>query len=354
MTEPSHTRARVAVLGAGSWGTALAATACANAATLLWARDAGIARLVHEQHRNPRYLPDVALPDELRCTSDFDQAIDHVYEPETGAGLVILGVPVAGLAAICEKLADSLSRRRTKPLTVVWTCKGLHPETGLLPHQIARAALASQPQLGLGVLSGPSFAYEVARGLPVALTIASRRPFVMHAVKTALHGGNVRIYTSEDVIGVEVGGALKNVMAIACGIADGLRLGANARAALITRGLAEMQRLGLALGGQADTFAGLTGLGDLVLTATGALSRNRQVGLALGQGQTLERIMAGGITAEGVRCAGSALALGRKHGIDLPITQAVCNVLFNGMAPQQAVSDLLAREAKAESPTSTE
>jgi glycerol-3-phosphate dehydrogenase (NAD(P)+) len=354
MTEPPLTRPRVTVLGAGSWGTALAAVACANAATLLWARDAGIARLVHEQHRNPRYLPDVALPGELGCTSDFDLAIDHVCAPETSGGLLILGVPVAGLAAVCEKLADSLSRRRPEPLTVVWTCKGLHPKTGLLPHQIARAALASQPQLGLGVLSGPSFAYEVARGLPVALTVASRQPFVMHAVKLALHGGNVRIYTSEDVIGVEVGGALKNVIAIACGIADGLRLGANARAALITRGLAEIQRLGLALGGQADTFSGLTGLGDLVLTATGALSRNRQVGLALGQGQTLERILAGGMTAEGVRCASSALALGRKHGIDLPITQAVCDVLFNGMAPQHAVAGLLAREAKAESAISPE
>ncbi len=286
-------------------------------------------------------------------------------------GLIILGVPVAGLAQTCVRLAASLAQQAgavgrrpdggtARRLAIVWTCKGFQHETGQLPHQIAQAALAdgcSTPgafswQIGMGVLSGPSFAREVTQGLPVALTIASHQAWVADACIAALHGGNARIYTSDDIIGVEVGGALKNIIAIACGIGDGLGLGTNARAALITRGLAEMQRLGIALGGHADTFAGLTGLGDLVLSATGALSRNRQVGVALGQGQTLDRILESGMTAEGVRCARAARALGQSHGIDLPITEAVCAVLFDGVAPKQAVSRLLAREARAETPAS--
>ncbi|GAB2890435.1 NAD(P)H-dependent glycerol-3-phosphate dehydrogenase [Paralcaligenes ginsengisoli] len=362
-------RLRVAVLGAGSWGTALAALACANADTMLWARDAALADSIGEQHRNSKYLPEVTLPDGLSCTHDFDRAVAHARAPGHAGGLIILSVPVAGLNEVCVRLAATLQAQASPqhhagtaamPLAVVWTCKGFHQETGQLPHQIVQAALPGQgdkpgaaPQtLGLGVLSGPSFAREVAQGLPVALTIASRQAWVAEITTAALHGGSARIYTSDDVVGVEVGGALKNVMAIACGIADGIGLGTNARAALITRGLAEMQRLGTALGGRADTFAGLTGLGDLVLTATGALSRNRQVGLALGQGQTLEHILASGMTAEGVRCARAALALGRSHGVDLPITEAVCEVLFNGVAPRHAVSRLLAREARAETPTS--
>src|SRR5690606_27356477 len=206
--------------------------------------------------------------------------------------------------------------------------------------------LGSISGLVTGVLSGPSFAREVAQGLPVALTIAGSHPSVAARTVAALHSQQARIYTSEDIIGVEVGGALKNVMAIACGIADGLELGTNARAALITRGLAEMQRLGMALGGRAETFAGLTGLGDLVLTATGPLSRNRQVGVAIGEGKTLEQALAGGITAEGARCARAALALGQHMGVELPITQAVCQVLFEGLSPRKAVSSLLARDSR--------
>lgn len=363
MTAP--TRIPVTVLGAGSWGTALAALACARADTLLWARDAALARHIGEQRQNPRYLPDLALPDSLSCTDNFDRAVAHACG---GTGLIILGVPVAGLAQTCARLTASLAQqagaqpdgRTARRLAVVWTCKGFQHETGQLPHQIAQAALpdehstsgASSWQIGVGVLSGPSFAREVTQGLPVALTIASHQAWVADACIAALHGGNARIYTSDDIIGVEVGGALKNIMAIACGIGDGLGLGTNARAALITRGLAEMQRLGIALGGHADTFAGLTGLGDLVLSATGELSRNRQVGVALGQGRALDRILESGMTAEGVRCARAARALGHSHGIDLPITEAVCAVLFDGVAPKQAVSRLLAREARAETPES--
>ncbi|MFA4913148.1 MAG: NAD(P)H-dependent glycerol-3-phosphate dehydrogenase, partial [Burkholderiaceae bacterium] len=201
---------------------------------------------------------------------------------------------------------------------------------------------------GTGVLSGPSFAREVAAGLPVGLTVASLRADVCENTTTLLHGGAVRVYASTDIVGVEVGGALKNIMAVACGIGDGLNLGTNARAALITRGLAEMSRFGAALGAQPETFAGLTGLGDLVLTATGDLSRNRRVGLDIGQGVALADILARGITAEGVRCAKAVLARSAALGVDMPITEAVCAVLFDGVAPITAVSSLLARDARAE------
>ncbi len=354
--------AHVAVLGAGSWGTALAALASARADTLLWARNPDTAQAINAAHANQHYLPDIALPAGLRATASLDDAIHHVAPaggpdaaarnpasaPPASDNLIILGVPVAGLASLCEQIAGQLAQRPHQGLSVVWTCKGFHHETGQLPHEIAANAFAALPDIGLGVLSGPSFAREVAQGLPVALTLATGTPHTAQRVIDLMHGSLARIYTSEDIVGVEVGGALKNIMAIACGIGDGLGLGTNARAALITRGLAEMQRLGLALGGQAETFAGLTGLGDLVLTATGPLSRNRQVGVAIGQGKTLEQALAGGITAEGARCAQAALALGRRMGVELPITQAVCQVLFDGLPPRVAVSALLAREARSE------
>ena len=278
---------RVAVLGAGSWGTALAALACEQADTLIWARRSESAAEINEQHRNARYLPDIPLPAALLATSDFNAAVSHVCASASDA-LIILGVPVAGLEETCQRLAASLAARQHPPLHIVWTCKGVQPDSGQLPHEVAGASLDGLPNVSLGVLSGPSFALEVARGLPVALTIASPRPATGDVVLAALHGNHCRIYTSDDVRGVEVGGALKNVMAIACGISDGLGLGSNARAALITRGLAEIQRLACALGGKAETVQGLTGLGDLVLTATGPLSRNRQVGLAIGEGRSLE------------------------------------------------------------------
>lgn len=351
----SSSSVRVAVLGSGSWGTALAALACRHADTLLWSRDPDTAQSINDRHINPRYLNDVMLPPSLLATTRFDHALDHVCGDTPGPGLIILGVPVAGLTDICQRLAACLTPHRCPSLSVIWTCKGLQHDTGLLPHQVAHALLdqqVTQHGLGTGVLSGPSFAHEVARGLPVALTIATHDPDTARRATHALHGDSARIYSSTDIIGVEIGGALKNVMAIACGISDGLGLGDNARAALITRGLAEIQRLGLAAGGQADTFFGLTGLGDLVLTTTGALSRNRQVGLAIGQGQALDSILATGMTAEGVRCVQAALELGRQHQLDLPITQAVHRVLFQGMAPQTAVTSLLSREARAETPLS--
>jgi len=230
---------------------------------------------------------------------------------------------------------------------LLWACKGFEPAAARLPHQIV--AEARPAWRAAGALSGPSFAIEVARGLPAALTVAARDATFAQRIAGALQHPPLRIYSSGDVVGVELGGALKNIMAIAAGICDGLGLGANARAALITRGLTEMARLGVALGGEPDTFMGLTGLGDLVLTATGDLSRNRTVGLRVAQGVAVERILAElGHVAEGVPSARAALALARQHGVEMPITQAVCAVLFEGLAPRSAVQALLTREARPE------
>lgn len=299
-----------------------------------------------QSHENTRYLPDVALPATLAVTSDLTEALAPLAASPSHT-LIILGVPVAGLDATCRELATRLPDLGLIHTPVIWTCKGFEADSARLPHEIVAEAFGAVDIPG-GVLSGPSFAREVAQGLPVALTIASAHDSVRNATTTALHGGAVRVYASTDVAGVEVGGALKNVIAVACGISDGLALGSNARAALITRGLAEMRRLGVALGAQAETFAGLTGLGDLVLTATGELSRNRRVGLEIGAGRKLADILASGITAEGVRCARAALQRASTLGVELPITEAVCAVLFEGVAPVTAVSALLAREARLE------
>lgn len=342
-----HTQSlRVAVLGAGSWGTALAAMSSRYCPTLLWARDAATVQELDVHRENRRYLPDVALPASLGFTADLDAVGRHLA---SGPALIILGVPMAGLQETCVRVADLVREHRLAHTDIIWTCKGVEPKTGRLPHQIVAEALGTQPGFSQGVLSGPSFAREVAQGLPVALTIASEAPDLRERVVTALHGDNVRIYASDDIVGVETGGAVKNVMAIACGISDGLGLGTNARAALITRGLAEMTRLGVAMGARADTFAGLTGLGDLVLTATGDLSRNRRVGLELGRGKALADILAQSPhVAEGVHAARAILGLAQQHGVDMPITQAVCGVLFEGATPADAVSRLLAREPRVE------
>jgi glycerol-3-phosphate dehydrogenase (NAD(P)+) len=336
----------VAVLGAGAWGTALACAASRHAPTMLWARHPAFAEQLTARRENTRYLPGIALPDSLLFTSNLDHALAHTSArtPEA-AGLLILSVPLAGLRVLCTQLGEKLSQ----PLTgIVWTCKGLEAETGMLPSEIARAALSAVPNIPTGVLSGPSFAREVAQGLPVALTIASHDAALRRATIAALHGGAMRVYANQDVIGVEVGGALKNVMAIACGIGEGLGLGTNARAALITRGLAEMTRFGEALGAHSETFSGLTGLGDLVLTATGDLSRNRQVGLEIGRGKSLNEVLATGLTAEGARCAQAVLKRASELGVELPITHAVCEVLFEGVAPFEAVTRLLSRVATTE------
>ncbi len=332
---------KVAVLGAGAWGTALAAHLARRHDTVLWARDGSLVDELRATRENKRYLGGVALPVELRCEADLASTLAHCAHDDA---LCVVATPVAGLRALFRAMRD-VGR---VPAHIVWVCKGFEAETQLLPHQVVAAELVGHASNG--VLSGPSFAREVALGLPVALTVASTSSACRERTLRAFHDGAMRIYTGEDIVGVEVGGAVKNVLAIATGIADGLSLGLNARAALITRGLAEMSRLGVALGGQPETFTGLTGLGDLILTATGDLSRNRTVGLQLAEGRTLDDILAAlGHVAEGVRCAQAVLAIARAHGVDMPITEAVCAVLFEGVAPRDAVNALLRRDARAES-----
>jgi len=333
---------KVAVLGAGAWGTALAAHLAARHDAVLWARDVALTAELAAKRENPRYLAGLALPASLRYEASLSAALAHAADE---ASLVVVATPVAGLRALCRAMRDEA---RCVPAHFVWVCKGFEADTQLLPHQVVASELGGHPSNG--ALSGPSFAREVAAGLPVALTVASASAVCRERTVAAFHHGAMRIYTGDDVVGVEVGGAVKNVLAIATGIADGLTLGMNARAALITRGLAEMSRLGAALGGRPETFTGLTGLGDLILTATGDLSRNRTVGLQLAEGRTLDDILAAlGHVAEGVRCAKAVLAIAQAHGVDMPITQAVCAVLFHGVAPRAAVDALLRRDARAES-----
>jgi glycerol-3-phosphate dehydrogenase (NAD(P)+) len=330
---------RITVLGAGAWGTAVAAAAALRHPTLLWARDAQQVQALASAHENARYLPGIALPAPLALSADLSAALAHAGRPQD---LIIIATPMAGLRAMLVQLAQARVQA-----SIVWLSKGFEAGTGCLGHEIAREVA---PQLRTGVLSGPSFAQEVALGQPTALVAASTDASVRQSAVQALHSGHLRIYSSEDPTGVEVGAALKNVLAIATGIADGMQLGLNARAALITRGLAEMSRLGVALGAQAETFMGLSGLGDLVLTATGDLSRNRKVGLKLAQGLALPHILEDlGHVAEGVYTARTALQRAREAGVDAPITQAVVAVLEGLMAPDDAVRALMQREARAES-----
>lgn len=322
------------VLGAGAWGTALAVSASARHAVRLWGRDAEQVARMRSLRRNARYLPEVALPPVLQLTADFDAAVAHAR-----GGLLIVATPMAGLAAVLKALPAEAPG-------VLWLCKGFEEGTGWLGHEIAATAC---PALTVGVLSGPSFAIEVARGQPTALVAASNSPALCEQAVAALHGETLRIYTSGDPVGVEVGGAVKNVLAIATGLADGMALGLNARAALVTRGLAEMTRLGVALGAKAETFMGLSGLGDLVLTTTGELSRNRRVGLLLAQGMALPQVLAElGHVAEGVYSAATVLRRAHARGVAMPISEAVVAVLEGRLAPAAALEQLMGREARAE------
>lgn len=342
---PEVTPVNTLVIGAGSWGTALAVAAAQTGPVLLWSRHAEQAEHINQHHRNPSYLQDIELPVSLKATADKQAAIEFLSTDSLA--FIIFGLPVKAMRQGMQEWLALFEEAGLDHVPYVWTCKGFEEETSLLPHQIIDdvAPHSKQPR---GVLSGPTFAREVASGLPAAITVASKDPIVGERAIQALHSQQLRVYYSDDVIGVEVGGALKNVIALACGISDGLALGSNARAALITRGLSEIRRLGLAMGGNPDTFHGLTGLGDLVLTATGDLSRNRQVGLALAKGQNLQEILATGLTAEGVRCARSAYARANSLGVEMPITEVVCDILFNGVNSLESVAKLLAREVKSE------
>ena len=326
----------IAVLGAGAWGTAIARAASARHAVLLFARDATQADALRRDRENRRYLPGVALPPQLQVTDRIEDAAAHARD-----GLLIVATPTDALRGILRALPAS-----TRSSSIVWLCKGFEKASGRLAHEVVQEEIGAPAHAG--PLSGPSFAQEVAAGLPTALTVAGAAPFC-ESVTEALHGGALRIYSSDDVIGVEVGGAVKNVLAIATGICDALELGLNARAALITRGLAEMTRLGCALGARTETFMGLTGMGDLILTATGDLSRNRRVGLELGRGVSKEAALAKlGHVAEGVHSAHAVRARARAAGVEMPITEAVCAVLDGALSPPQALDRLLAREPKRE------
>jgi glycerol-3-phosphate dehydrogenase (NAD(P)+) len=364
---------KITILSAGSWGSALAIALAPRHQVLLWGRNDEVI----QQAKLTRQHQGFNLPSSIELSADFNQAIAHlnghcedttmhesamtalspnlspasgregqseslrnfqVNEPES---LLIIASSVAGLRPITHAL------RTFSIPNLIWLCKGLEETSFLLPHQIIQQELSDT--VPCGALSGPSFAKEVAIGMPCALTIATRFPVLAELVVSALHGPAMRIYLSDDLVGVEVGGAVKNILAIATGIADGMNLGLNARAALITRGLAEITRLGLALGGRAETFMGLTGMGDLILTCTGDLSRNRQVGLALAQGKPLAQIVAElGHVAEGVRCAQAVQSLSRQYGVEMPITDAVTGVLFGGDSTAEMVQRLLARDATSE------
>ena len=361
---------KIAVLGAGAWGTALAISASRNLSSVqssaqsvthsdthsvtLWARDEVQARAMLQTRENTRYLPGVELPASLTIQAAAGEARDAKGPAHLAlqADLVVVATPMAGLRHVLGQIHQC-------QVPVAWLCKGFEPARsehiatglaegfGLLAHEV-QAQVA--PDLIAGVLSGPSFAQEVARGQPTALVASSSHAAVRDALVQAFHGATLRVYANDDIVGVEVGGAVKNVLAIATGLCDGLNLGLNARAALITRGLSEMTRLGVALGARAETFMGLSGLGDLVLTATGDLSRNRKVGLLLAQGKSLQQAVDSlGHVAEGVFCARTVVQRAKGLGVDMPIASAVVALLDGEINPVQAVAALMGREAREES-----
>ena len=330
---------KVVVLGAGAWGTALAVHASKLHQVKLWSRDVAHSQVLAANRINQRYLPGIVLPTALQLVGGPHQLASAI----DGQDLIVIATPMAALRSMLQALA-------TVKTPVAWLCKGIEPPKngsfghsfGLLAHEICGQAA---PELIAGVLSGPSFAQEVANGQPTALVAASQHAAVRGALVSAFHSGALRVYASSDIVGVEVGGAVKNVLAIATGLCDGLALGLNARAALVTRGLAEMTRLGVALGAKLETFTGLSGLGDLVLTATGDLSRNRKVGLALAQGKTLDEALAAlGHVAEGVYCARSVTQRAAGLGIEMPISEAVVALLDGQLTAAQAVAALMRRE----------
>jgi glycerol-3-phosphate dehydrogenase (NAD(P)+) len=334
---------KIIVLGAGAWGSAVAMSAAqhpAGHAVTLWARDAVQADEMRSGRHNARYLPGIPFPASLSVADGPFGAL------LTDADLVIVATPMAALRGMLQALQGVR-------VPVAWLCKGFEaapaggPETfGLLAHEV-QASVA--PQLLAGVLSGPSFAQEVALGQPTALVAASAHATVRQALVDAFHSPSVRVYANEDIVGVEVGGAVKNVLAIATGLCDGLSLGLNARAALITRGLAEMTRLGMALGARPETFMGLSGLGDLVLTATGDLSRNRRVGMLLAEGKTLQQAVDSlGHVAEGVYSARTVARRAEHLGVDMPITRAAVALLDGAITPAAAVALLMGRGPAAE------
>ncbi len=329
----------VAVLGAGSWGTALAALIARHGHPVaLWGRDAECVAAIDTRHENPHYLPGIALPENIRATTDLQTALRD-------ADLVLVVVPSHAFAETLRALAP----HRPARAGVAWATKGFEPGSGRFLHEVAADILGDD--VPLAVVTGPSFAKEVAIGLPTALTVHSDTPEFAQSVADVLHGPAFRAYTGNDMVGAELGGAMKNVLAVATGVADGMNLGLNARAGLITRGLNEMLRLSAAIGAQPETLMGLAGLGDLVLTCTGDLSRNRRLGLALGRGQSIdEAVREIGQVVESVQTADEVMRQAERHGVELPISRAVQAVLHGKMTPADGLRQLLARDQKPEYP----
>lgn len=328
---------RVAVVGAGSWGTALANLLSANGRRVrLWARDRSLAETMREDRENSRYLPGFALHEDLEPTADLERAVE-------GAGLVVSAVPSHGVREVIERAAPWIEPQAV----MVSASKGIENDTLRRMSEVLEEVLSGRRRTA--ALSGPSFAVEVSRGIPTAVTVASADERVAGEVREAFAAPRFRVYTSDDVVGVEIGGAVKNVIAIATGIADGLEYGHNARAALITRGLAEISRLGMEAGGERLTFMGLAGMGDLVLTCTGDLSRNRTLGLRLGRGEALEAILDDMTqVAEGFRTTRSVKDLAARIGVEMPIVEQVHAMLYEAKSPQVVVEELMTREYKPE------
>ena len=326
---------KITLLGAGAWGTALAIAFAGKNEVTLWSREADVAVDLRKTRENHRFLPGHKLPDSVRVETDFAASL-------AGAELLVVATPIAGLRPTAERLKELGC---TLPL--LWVCKGFEAGTGKLPHQVVAEVLGAKAVCG--ALSGPSFAEEVAAGQPTAVTLAANdHEFAMNAARQ-LHSRRLRIYANDDLIGVEVGGAVKNVLAIATGVCDGLGLGLNSRAALMTRGLAEIARLGVALGAHRDTFMGLAGMGDLILTCTGDLSRNRRVGLALAENKSLPQILEElGHVAEGVHTAHEVERLATELAVDMPISRAIAAVLDGRVSAGDALELLMARDPKEE------
>lgn len=335
--QQSEVRPAIGVLGAGSWGTALAVVLTRNGfCARLWGRDPRALVRLGEARENARYLPGITLPPGLEIATDLARLAD-------GASRYLVAVPSHAFRTLLQALRPHLP----EDATVAWASKGLEPGTGKPLHRVLEEVLGTR--VASGVVSGPTFAREVAQGLPTACVAAAHEEQIAERIAAWLRNERLRVYTSTDVLGVQLGGAIKNVMAIAAGISDGLGFGANARAALITRGLAELARLGVAMGGARETFMGLAGAGDLILTCTDDLSRNRRVGLGLGRGQPLAQVLnALGQEAEGVATAKELYQLARRLGVDMPITEQVYRVLYERRLPQQAVEALLQREPRRE------
>jgi len=332
---PNQQSSAIAVLGAGSWGTALACHLANNQNTVyLWGNNPTEIELMRASRRNQKYLPEIIFPENLHPSSDMAEVLQHCKN-------ILIAVPSHAFRAVLEEI-----KHYQIPQQLVWATKGLDPTSHRLLHEVSQEILGDIP---IAVLSGPSFAKETAKGLPTAVVIATTEKKFADELQTKFHSKTFRVYSSDDVIGVELGGAMKNVLAIAVGIADGLGYGANARSALITRGLAEMMRLGLAFGAKPETFMGLSGVGDLILTCTDNQSRNRRLGLALGQGISIANAQKEiGQVVEGIRTAAEIYHLIQDKKVAAPICEQVYQVIHHGLAPEAAVENLLTREAKAE------